>query len=367
MKAFLRFVLLGFILLVSTFSLYAADIVVPRMEFITRGYSDGGSFLLGTYGNVDLEVLGGYKFGGRLLFGIEEEEIEVGAELPAVRFRSASITTRQLFDTPLMSSYYVGDYHSFADGRLFEERFGTEHFGTRYRGFYYFPESPHYDGIYSIDGTGVSLSSEPLGGVFVPALYLYQDRRLGQGMYGSDMRLLFNLPRAKIEGFFGSSFPVSSAGIYRGGMMLYFGDPETGEFYSQIGITRWDPVKDSLGLELFYFLSEPRVHIGLVSLVLTVFIHPEYYQTVQYEDQIGAFDVNFNILIGDEQISPISGGVETTTMYQPDSTDQFRLDVAPYLRLVTSGVLWDVKVRTKVYPFVFEDAAELYVGVSAEF
>jgi hypothetical protein len=49
------------------------------------------------------------------------------------------------------------------------------------------------------------------------------------------------------------------------------------------------------------------------------------------------------------------------------ASEQFQAVVSPYFRTVTSGVIWDFKVNTQVFPIDIANMFEMFVGVRAEF
>lgn len=362
--------LVVFLLLIGTFSMpiFAADLSVPDFELITRGYMDAGTFKLDTHGAMDFQIGGGYKFGGKVLLSFDGNNIGDIAALTNshLTFKGASLTIRNLFKSPIDLTYFTGYNDTFANGDAFPEYFGTAPIASRYRGYYYFPTGIQYDGIYTVAGTGVKLSAPTLAKWFDPTLYIYQDANLGAGYYASDLRALFNFDRFKLAGFVGSSFPVSTAGIYRAGALLYYNTGSGGEFLTEIGIPRWDPVKDSFGIGLFYLLFEPRVDFGNFSIIPTLFWHPAYYNEVA-TNQVPTANINVNFQFGNPNKNPTTGGFETELDYSTTSSSQFTALVSPYLRLVASGVIWNFKVNVKLYPFALSDIAEGFVGVQAQF
>src|SRR6056297_1133722 len=54
---------------------FAADLTIPELELISRGYWQQDRLILSTRGRTELQVSGGYKFGGSLLLGFESENL----------------------------------------------------------------------------------------------------------------------------------------------------------------------------------------------------------------------------------------------------------------------------------------------------
>jgi hypothetical protein len=369
---------LGLFLFVSPLA-FSANIVVPSMELITHGVSSAGLFTLQTYGNLALQVEGGYKFGGSIAFGLlNNTDLEGLGTVPVtatMNFLSASMTIRDVFSAPLNISYFVGQNDLFCSGDGFEQ-FGAAPIMTRYRGYLYFPStnlatSPIYDGIYQVQGTGAKVELTPLAGTFGMDVYFYEDTHnppfTALGSYSGDVRFLLNLPALKLEAFVGAtSTPSSTYGYYRGGLLFYAADRNV-EFLTQIGIPRWDPATDAtLSVNLFYLLVEPRLHLGLFSIVPTFFWHPGYYMQTSYPDELGTFDVNLNMYVGDQTKTDFQGGAEGNFRFQ-SSTGVFTVKASPWVGFSTPGVLWTLKVNVKLWPFSLTDMLDGFVGVRAEF
>ena len=98
-----------------------------------------GPFALQTYGNMALEVQGGYNFGGSISFGLYNQSILENQNLP-IQFLSASMTIRDVFSLPVNIVYFVGQNDTFGSGSGFAD-FGAPPIMTRYRGFLYFPNN----------------------------------------------------------------------------------------------------------------------------------------------------------------------------------------------------------------------------------
>ena len=344
------------------------------MELITRGYFDSGRFVLGTRGEVDFEIAGGYKVGGRIALGIESDSL-ADISLPTfVQFKAASVTARSLFSAPLDLTYFVGEHDVFANGSTFVKDYGTVPIATEYSGYMYFPTGVRYDGLYTPNGMGLEISTNSdLWEHCIVSGYIYQDSYLtdlnGQpGYFSADIRTLVNYEQFKFEGFFGLSFPVSWAGIYRAGLLFFYNPGPVGEFLMQVGIPRWDPTLDPFSINLFYFLFEPRLHFDIFSIILTLFWHPEYYNQ-QTTGELGSADINAKFRFGDLDKSPFAGGLETTALFRSPSTglDQFSFIASPFFSAVTGGVIWNIKLNVRVFPIEFPEMLEAFIGVKAEF
>ena len=365
---------LGFFLSLSP-SLFAADVVVPSMELITHGLYQSGGFDLQTFGNITLQVQGGYKFGGNLSFQILNPDLEdiTGAALSR-DFFSASIDIRNLFSAPLSLSYFVGKNDTFGSGDGFAQ-FGAAPIMTSYRGFLYFPNypvGPLYDGIYQVHGTGAHLQYVPKVETLSMDLYVYEDTHAAftmLGNYSGDFRFLLNFPSIKLEGFVGSTYLLTTNSFaFRGGLLFYASNRNV-EFLSQIGIPVWNPLLDATpNINLFYLLVEPRLHLGLLSIVPTFFWHPGYYEQQAYPDELGSFDVNLNLTLGDLARNTFEGGLEGNLRYTSANPSQaIVFKASPWVAFSTPGVFWTVKLDARLWPWNITQLFDAFVGVRAEF
>ncbi len=345
----------------------AAGILVPRMELYTHGTLEGDSLELRTTGNIELELEGGYKLGGKIAFRMNSSDLEDDTVPHILEYKYGSVSINNIFDIPLDITYFVGEGDLLCEGQSFTNLFGTWNFATNYSGFLYFPGNYRYEGISRIDGTGFAISSDFGSESIKTFLYTYQDNTLGLGDYTSVARTILNTESLKLEAFLKGSYPVASAGLYGAGLLFYYSPAETGEFFAQIGIPRWNPVDDEFGIDLFYFLFEPRLKLGPVSVIMTYFLRPGYYLNEATGEE-GNMDLNLNFLLGKPEVSPISGGLETT-FKMASGTDEnfFNLSVSPYFGAITSGVVWDCKIKIN---FLRDDSSPMFegfIGVKAEF
>lgn len=365
----LRAVLLSVMFLtLSDYAAYSSDVSVPTFDLITRGYMDNGTFKLGTYGDIGLQISGGYKFGGAVLLGFQNNDLAsiTSYSNTNIFFQGANVTVHGLFNLPMDLVYFTGLGDTFANGDIFPQQFGTAPIASRLRGYLYFPTGIQYDGIYTLSGTGLKITIGSNSPWYGASAYIYQDANLGAGYYSSDLRFLLNLERFKVDAFVGSSFPYSSYGLYRGGVLLYYDTGSVGSFLAQIGVPRYDPATDTFGTGLFYLLFEPRVDFGSFAIIPTLFWHPAYYNDLA-TNEVPALNINVNFRFGDPNKSTVTGGTEAALNYATTSSTQFSVLVSPYLSLVASGVIWDFKVNVKLYPFDLGTIAEGFVGVQAQF
>ena len=353
---------------------FSANIVVPTMEMITHGSTVGNVFQLQTYGNFDIEIQGGYKFGGKISVGLlNETNLEASGTSTALNFLGASMTVRDIFDAPVNVSYFVGQTDIFCSGSGFAQ-FGAAPIMTRYRGFLYFPNTnaavaPIYDGIYQVQGTGAKVEYTPLADRLSFDGYFYEDTHFPGfttlGNYSGDLRVLYNNDMVKLEGFLGATYAGSApVGLYRGGVLFYAANSAV-EFLAQVGIPRWDPKVDPLSVNLFYILVEQRLHMGVISIVPTFFWHPGSYNQLSYASEVGAFDVNLNIYYDQAAKSALQGGAEGNFRFQ-SSAGTFQWSVSPWLGFTTSGILCTMKVNFNLWPFNLPSLVDAFVGVRAE-
>ncbi len=365
-----RLFFLLFFLLFPVILSFSANVAIPSLELTTRGYLEEGAFKLNTRGNMDLLFEGGYKFGGRVILNFESDSIEeISGDATYLSFKTASVVIRDFLSLPIDLTYFTGEYDIFCTGDIFPDYYGTEAIASDFRGYVYFPDGIQYNGIYLVNGTGLKFSSSFGTDWNNTSLYIYQDSYLGTGHFSADFNTIINLEKFKLEAFLGGSFPVSDYGFYRTGVLLFYKTGEAGEFLTEIGIPKWDPMYDPFEIDLFYFLFEPRVKFNIMSIIMTLFWHPGYYKEYLLEstNELGSVDINMNLLFGKPKITPLSGGVESCLSFSTFSDDQFTAVVSPYFNAITSGVIWNLKLKVKLFPFSLENIAEAFIGVKAEF
>lgn len=370
-----------FILLIS-FNLNAADLEIPIMELITRADIGYETPKLLTRGKINLKIGGGYKLGGSLFLGFDSSDLgfsntslpsnPTNAEISTylnnqtyLQFQSAQIIIKDLFSTPTNFTYFTGKTDVFCSGQDFPDLFGTVPIATRYRGYLYFPKN-EFDGIHTINGTGFKISSTFGSERNVTSAYIYEDGYMGSGYFSGDIRTIFNFDNIKIEAFTGVTFPASNYGLYRGGLLFYYKPGTTGEFFAQVGVPQWNPSKE-FTIDRLFFLFEPRIRIKPITIILTVFWHPGYYLQTKTSDT-GSSDVHINFIIGDPDVSTFLGGLEGGVTFDSSaSSNQFGIKVTPYISAITSGVIWNIMLNTKLFPYSLEDMFEGVISVKAEF
>ncbi len=385
-----------FFLLITATALNAADLTVPKLELLTRGIWNPATETvdLATLGNARIELSGGYKFGGNLALGFSSDDlafldrdaadaVEVTATeaenidaLAAyldnntyLRFIGAEIVYRELFGVPGSTlSYFIGESATFASGDVFPAVFGSAPIATRYRGDRYFESG--YDGIHTVNGTGMSLGTSWGTEWNLTRLFLYQDGYLDKGTYSFDAWSAFNLETIRIEAFLGASFPEADAGVYRTGFLFHYNPGSSGEFLAEIGIPRW-AAPESFEIGDFFFLFEPRIHLDPLTVILTLFWQPNYYLQTE-RDEGESVDIHINFLFGDSPDSTVSGGLETSFVVNTDyastsGEEQFEIVTTPYLSLSTPGVSWNFALDVNLIPFEPETMIEGIINIKAAF
>jgi hypothetical protein len=365
--------------------LHSATVTVPSLELFTKGTPESGSVSLQSEGEIELSISGGFKFGGSMILGFLSDSFEqdltnriaLGASQGGtLTLKSATISIQKLLGLPLTFSYFLGLGDIFASGDGFSDTFGTAPVSTQYSGFLYFSDGVRYDGIHRVAGTGIKLQLNPVNNRLAAALYLYQDGYFFTGVspdylfdpghYSADFRIMLNLNKIKLEYFLGGTLPASTWGYYRTGFLFHAAD-RGGEFLAQLGIPRYDPANDTIGLDLFHLLFEARLTLGLFSVIPTVFLHPAYYNQMTTSEG-GLIDFNLNLRIGNPEENLINSGVEGNLVFQDQTLQDFEAKVSPYINIVTPGVLWQLKIDANLYPFSsLADMFEGYVGIKAEF
>jgi hypothetical protein len=80
-------------------------------------------------------------------------------------------------------------------------------------------------------------------------------------------------------------------------------------------------------------------------------------------------DINLDLRFGNKEKSALSGGIEGNLVYQLTPTDEIIGKVTPYLQFATSGVAYEVRAATKVWPWDADlsDLLEVFLSVKASF
>lgn len=343
------------------------------LDLLTHGFASAG-FKVKSVGQIDLSVDGGYKFGGLIGFSLQEDTTGAGLEAASASldFNRVNVSIRDVFGLPVDFSFFIGANDILCRGDAFPVVFGTVPISTDYRGLMYFPDmtldSVYNGGIHAIRGTGLRLDVSPKRETMRFSLYGYEDTAVGfpgvLGNFSGDLRFLGNFGALAVEGFAGATYaPASAYGYYRGGFMLH-AQGEKLEVLAQVGIPKYDP-STSFGLDLFYILFEPSLHLGLFSIVPTFFVHPAAYLQQDNPGERGAFDVNLNMYFGDLVKTSFRAGMEGNFTIQL-STGVFEVNAAPYVGFATPGVLWTVRVNARLWPFGWSDMFDGFVGLRAE-
>ncbi len=372
--------------LLVTVLAFPANITVPTFELITHALPYNGDFALQTYGNMVIQVDGGYKFGAQIgLSFLSSLNLASSLEAQVVNplgFYGASVIMRDVLNSSIDISYFVGQNDYFCRGDGFSY-FGATTFATNYSGFLYFPSGPLYQGIYQVDGTGIRVDFTPVKETFRLSVYAYEDTHSNDqfmmppgnsytlsspyGSFSADLRALLNLDVVKLEGFFGGTYaPSSIFGLYRGGLMLYATNKDV-EFFAQVGVPQWD-ASSTFTINLFYLLFEPRLHLGQFSIVPTFFWHPAYYLQFSNPGEVGNFDVNVNVYVGDLVTTSVRGGLEGNFKFQSSSlttTGVLQSSVSPYVAFATPGVVWTARANFKLFPFSFSTLFDAFLGIKA--
>jgi len=356
-------------------SVHGADLSVPYLGLLTNGrLNAAGTFELSTRVGIDMLIAGGSKFDAWFKLGFRsaaaeeyldavesistfDEPADAIANLEAatgLSLRTVAIQVKELFGTPLQLASFVGHLDTFCSGSDFTTIFGTSDFATKFRGYMYYPDgiggdaSRRYDGLHEVYGTGMRLTLP--GETLRSSLYAYQDSWLGAGFWSMDARALLSGERVKLEAFAGASFPVSTAGVYRGGLLFYFQTGEMGDFYAQVGIPRWDPT-EIFTMDMLSFLFEPRINFGPGQLVLSLFFHPAWYLQKTTNEQ-GALELRFDLGFGTIKEGSARGGVETELSYDQNlDANNLTIEAAPYLQTIINGVRWDIRLAMRALPF----------------
>lgn len=378
-----RKVLLFLLLVVIGSSLLSAvEVTIPSLELMSWGRVEEGKFGLYSRGYLEVALIGSEEsFGGMAEFLFEDSNLEESPHLPSTYDKSAleqafqktlavkslSVEMKRIFQLPVSMTYFTGATDKIGSGEIFSRVFRLTSIASPVQGYLYFPESIQYGGLHTIAGTGLKLYTEKAFENLFLSMYTYQDQYLGKGKYSSDVWLAFNHEGLQVETFLGASYPISRYGIYRGGLLFHYVTPEGGAFFTQIGVPRWDPKEDTkFTVDLFYFLFEPRVQVGLFGVSVTFFWHPEYYlQTSTGES--GITDLYIRFTYGKQPQTCWVAGIENGVTLQTNTGEQITYRLTPFFSIFTAGVQWEFRVNVNLYPYHLNSLIETFVGAKTSF
>lgn len=358
---------------------FTAEVNIPLLKLCSHAvYDDSkGIYTVESIGEMEMQISGGYKFGGNVILGFNSNNLESFSDAgdAGFVFKSATIAIWDILNLPFSLAFFIGETDILCSGEGFSDYFGIDPIITTYSGFMYFSEGIVYDGIHLINGTGLQTSFFPLKDTLSLFLYLYQDAHFDTaGKYSLDFRTMLNLNKFKLDFFTGATLPAGDAGYYRMGA-LFYGAYGPGEFLTQFGITRWDPVNDPFTIDLFYILFEMKLSFGILMVTPSFFFYPRYYNQ-QPTDEQGNVDFNLNFLFGDLKKGLVSGGLESNfsinTDTQDNILDNLSITLSPFLNLITSGVLWEFKISARLFdnPSPYDNIKTMFsglIGIKAEF
>ncbi|MCX7787118.1 MAG: hypothetical protein N2442_05435 [Spirochaetes bacterium] len=362
--------------------LSAVEVSIPNLELMSWGRLEEGTFGLYSRGYLEVALLGAERgFGGKAEFLFEDSNLEESATLPSsydqsaleqafrktLRVKSLSVEMKQIFQLPVSMVYFTGSTDVIGSGKVFTSVFGLASLASPVHGYLYFPKGIQYEGIHTIAGTGLKLYTDKAFETLFLSAYTYQDQYLGKGKYSSDLWIAFNFEGLQLETFIGASYPISTYGLYRAGLLFHYKTPEGGAFFTQIGVPRWDPKEDTrFTVDLFYFLFEPRVQIGLFGVSITFFWHPSYYlQTATGES--GITDLYIRFSYGKQPQTSWVGGIENGVTLQTNAGEQITYRLTPYVSILTSGVQWEFRINFNLYPYHWNSLIQTFVGAKTSF
>ena len=153
-------VLAVLIVLLAASPLFSANITVPSLEIYTWGRAQGSGLELDSYGSMELQLDGGYKFGGAMKFDFTSSSLETATFNDVLTFKSVSVTLRELFNIPLNFTYFIGEGDTFGTGAIFTPYFGTPLLSSSYPSYVHFHDEVYgeieqrynfYEGIHTDD------------------------------------------------------------------------------------------------------------------------------------------------------------------------------------------------------------------------
>ncbi len=352
---------------------FTTEVEIRPFELLTRGRLVDDVFELQTVGDIGLTLRSGFLAQPSVTLGFESpggfqpvNQADPTTTLDP-ELRSASVSVREVFGTDLSVSYFIGESDRLGSGQAFPQRFDTLPVATQFRGFRYFPDGPRYEGPYGVEGTGLSIHSNDRWNRTEISAYTYQDSRFEPGVFSSDLNLMLAYDTVQFEGFVGATYPRGDFGRYRAGILANLVAAEGDSLLLQAALPAIEPGDgETIGVEDFFFLFEPRVRIGVLRSAVTFFWRPDIYDQ-EPTDAGGTVDSNIRLQIGDTRTGPVAGGVETRLTVAPDGADQISANATPFVQFDTGGVTWDFRTRLNVLQAGDEELFETFLGVRTEY
>lgn len=345
---------------------FTTDVEIRPFEFVTRGRMVDDVFALQTFGDLGLTLRSGFLARPSVTIGFESTDFgDTDAIKPELR--AASVEMREVFGGEFSVAYFIGESDRLGSGQAFPRRFDTTPVATEFRGFRYFPDGPRYDGPYGVKGTGLSIHSNDLWNRAEVSAYTYQDSRFSPGVFSSDLNMMVAYDAVQFEGFVGATYPRADFGRYRAGILANLVAAEGDSLLVQAALPAIEPGNDeSIGVEDFFFLFEPRVRIGVLRSAITFFWRPDIYDQLPTGSG-GTVDSNIRLQIGDTSTGPLAAGIEARLTVDPEGADQLSANTTPFVQFDTGGVTWDFRSRLNVLQAGDEDLFEAFLGVRTEY
>ena len=399
------------LLFLPFFTVFGAELTVPKLELVTRGTVIDEEFALSTTSALDIALNGGYKYS--VLLGLSLDAPNLGKAFAykdfAVKYADSGATVsgeeynrladrynnqavfslrvikaiaRDFFGAPLEFSFFTGRNTPFCSGDEFVSRWGIYNVGSDFTGYYYFPDGiggnplRRYDGLYSAQGTGISLALTK-SEFFIPAVYAYQDfpflynENNAQTLYdkprfSGDIRFLLNSDKFRADAFAGISGEKGDDKEIRGGLLALFSAGLGTEFLLQFGVPGYKMGEDFNQDNLFVLL-EPRMHFGYVSFYTTFFYHPLVYMHYSEEAERGRADINFKLLFGDAPESRLQWGFDLMFGLKVTEPDSIYLKLGPFVGLRHDGLEWMFKFRLEPATDNFDNFFDIFMGIKTAF
>ena len=346
--------------------LFAARVFIPKLELFFGGNiveDRVPSFNIIPEGELDIVFDTGSKVGAEIGLGFDGELIE--ERLPLDIELLALHVGRPVEDEIYLTLFH-GELTDIGSGEDFPKIFNSRIVAPAYRGRRFFSRGQLYEGLYTVQGTGLEVGSEFGGDNASLHFYAYRDARVVElgiitqeeepidETYGFDTRLLIDTPNIKFDLYAGMNLGLSDTQFMtvRGGVMMFIDSGGAFELYTHIGLP-WLSLLDAspgrardVTLDSFQFLIEPRFILSpdFFSIYLTAFWDPNYYNNKPRENR--GLDLNTKLLFGSFKEGMVHGGIDLLArLSYEDRLEADVFEMSPFLGISGAGVLWEFALR----------------------
>lgn len=377
------FILLFFVFTITT--IYSANVNVEELKIIADGYfltSNNTKFQMNTYFKFVTSFDGGYKFAARVAFETTTKQLETnliqstfGLGSVYLFFKDAEVRIKNLAQDHLDISFWTGTHKYLG-------------YGNRYKGYMYYPETSdlEYSGFYRLRGTGISAEIKFWEERFKGEFHFYQNTNfisldpnaLNYFSFDSQVGLYFKNVYIELFGGYTKEFIYpnddASADMKYGrgkiGAALWVGN-EYIDFYTAFGVPNIDTTVSNFNFNSFYLMGELNFKIFIAHNTISFMAKPNLYNEISKSkrEEDYDFDLNYRLHIKKESF-PLSGGLLFNLKYSMQNSNNYSINLSPFLSVIVTGVEWELHVNYdfgKIQTGNYIDGLRIILGATSKF